>query len=292
MERKIPKKYYKEQEVKNELKKLQTELGLPSIPKICDELVVDLEKYKSNNYCGLKIEHRFINNNKFKRSESQLRNDYFKYKSIGLLNEEKNVPEPKTLKNGTLNIEYKRLESQSINCKNLLDSMNLEIDKLNFQFTNPKYAGTIDVIALDNNIKTKVKNKKRVLIQLVTTGLLNDKYKSNGWHNETLADKNELTIKAIHLKMLAKYEFGIEDIPFYYFVFSNKNEWEYKAFEICVDKNTISQYYNSLKNVKYYLDEQINNWSALPLYKSCINCELNFTCHKSQDFAEINKIYI
>lgn len=291
-ENKIPKKHYIELEKKNQLKQLQTELILPSIPKLSDELIVKLEKYKQKKYCGLLIEHKYINKLKIIDKELKQLENYFKYKTIGIIPESNIIPVAKTLKNGNINIDYKRIDSQIINFDSLFKSMRLEIEKVNFSFTNPKFMGSIDIVAIDNNIKSKVISKKRVLIQLVTTSLINDKYKNKGWHLDNLAGKNEITIKAIHLKLLAKYEWGISDIPFYYFVFSNKNEWEYKVFEICVDSNTVLDYYNSLKNVKYYLNEQINNWTALPIYKKCISCQLNTTCNKAQNIAEINKIYI
>ena len=288
--KKIPNKYYKEQEKRNELKKKQISLNLPSIPKLSDDLVIDLQEYKKQEHCGLVIEHKYFNKESIPLTDNQVLESYFKYKTTGIkLNDV--IPEPKLLKNGNLSIDYKRIESQINNYNTLMKSLQFEVDKINFQFTNPKFAGTIDIVALDNKIKTKVKNKKRVLISLKTTGLINDKWKKTGWHQETLADKNNITIKAIHFKLLAKYEWGI-DVPFYFFVFSNKNEWEHKVFEICVDENTITEYYNSLKNVKYYLDEQINKWIAYPKYKHCFNCQLNPICGQAQTVAEINKIYI
>ena len=289
-QKKIPNKYYTEQEKKNELKQLQTTLQLPSIPKLSDSLVIDLKQYKNNEFCGLLIEKKYFDKEELKNSESEELENYFKYKCVGLKYNEIN-PEPKLLKNGNLSIDYKRIEKQVENFKNLFKSLQFTIDKINYKFTNPKFDGTIDIVAIDNKIKTKVKNKQRVLIQLKITGLINDKWKSTGWHEETIAEKTNHTIKAIHLKMLAKYEWGF-DVPFYYFVFSNKNEWEHKVYKINVDENTISDYFNSLKSVKLYLDEQINNWQQKATYKRCFNCKLNTLCNSALSVAEINDVYI
>ena len=54
--------------------------------------------------------------------------------------------------------------------------------------------------------------------------------------------------------MLAKYEWGIEDIPFYFMVFSNKNEVECKIFEIIIDEATKFQHYQNLENIKKYYE--------------------------------------
>ena len=159
-ERKIPNKYYKEQEKRNELKQKQISLNLPSIPKLSDELVIDLEQYKKQEFCGLIIEHKYFNKESLPFTETEQVESYFKYKTVGIKTNDI-TPKPKLLKNGNLSIDYKRIESQVENYKTLIKSLQFEVDKINYTFTNPKFSGTIDIVALDNKIKTKVKNKKR-----------------------------------------------------------------------------------------------------------------------------------
>ena len=111
------------------------------------------------------------------------------------------------------------MNKQKENFDRIMKSYNLEIEKTGFAFTNPKYSGIADIIALDNNVKSKDVNKKRVIIDLKTSGLINDKWSPYGWANESIEEKWDLLIQAVHYKMLAKYEWGIEDIPFYFMVF-------------------------------------------------------------------------
>ena len=60
MTRKIPQAHYKEKEKRNEEKNKQTQLPLPSIPKISQSLIKSLYKYKMGEECGLKIHASYI----------------------------------------------------------------------------------------------------------------------------------------------------------------------------------------------------------------------------------------
>ena len=157
------------------------------------------------------------------------------------------------------------MDKQSENFKNTMKRLNFSIEQTSFDFTNPKYSGCVDVLAHNNNIKSVVNNKKRIIISLQTTTLINDNVDENGWDDEAIGQKDNLLLKAIHYKMLANYEWGIEDIPFYYMVFSTKNDWEYKVFKINVDVSTYKHHYSNLLNIKEYLDAQIKiGWQGKP----------------------------
>ena len=148
-----------------------------------------------------------------------------------------------------------------------------------------------DIIALDNNIKSKDINKKRIIIDIKTSGLINDKWSPYGWADESIEEKWDLLIQAVHYKMLAKYEWGIEDIPFYFFVFSNKNDVECKIFEINVDESTKFQHYNNLETIKKYLDNCIaEGWKAKPELMRCSVCPMNSTCLYQLEVPKIQKV--
>jgi len=293
---KIPKKAYKEKEKRNNLKKTQSELDLNNIsPKISDLLVKDLYKYKLQEECGLRIESRFITKDvKFPTTELQDLHNYFYFHSTGKCVVDNVKPEPILLKTGKPSIEYVRINSQIENFKLLMSRMNFSIEQTRFEFTNPKFSGLADIVAHDNNIKSKDIMKKRVIIDLSTTSLLNDKWSSNGWGDENFEEKEELLLKAIHLKLLAKYEWGIEDIPFYYFVFSNKNNWEYKVFKINVFKETLQEHYSNLLNIKKFLDYTMKNgWIAYPNYSVCRECPLSISsCNFATDIPKIQEVKI
>jgi hypothetical protein len=293
MAKKLPKSHYKEKEKRNKEKKKQTKLPLPSIPKISQSLIKSLYKYKMDDECGLKIEKSYFENVNFPSSDAQELGNYFEYMATNQLPRDNHIPEAKLLKSGKPTLPYARMDKQVENFKYLMKRLNFTIEQTGFSFTNPKYSGITDIIAHDNNIKSKVKNKKRIIIDLKTSGLLNDKWSEYGWHDESIEEKDGLLLQAIHYKMLANYEWGIEDIPFYFMVFSTKNDWEYKVFKVNVDVSTYQLHYSNLINIKEYLDKQIKvGWKAKPSLSRCNSCPLNFSCVSSVDIPTIQEVYI
>ena len=188
---------------------------------------------------------------------------------------------------------YIRMTKQKENYERIMKAYNLKVEHKGFVFTNPKYSGIADIIALDNNIKSKDKNKQRVIIDLKTSGLINDKWSPYGWADESIEEKWDLLIQAVHYKLLAKYEWGIEDIPFYFMVFSNKNEIEHKIFEINIDEATRVQHFQNLEKVKKYLDKCMKEgWKAKPELMRCNSCPMNDACLYQLEVPKIQKVYV
>lgn len=293
MERQMTKKAYKEKEKRNEAKKLQTEMLLPKIPKISQSLIKALYKYKIGDECGLRIQANYIDGVNFTSSDAQQLGNYFEYVATGQLPRNNEIPQPKLLKSGAYSTDYERMNKQVENFKNIMGYLNFSIEQTGFKFTNSKYDGTLDILAHDNSIKSKDINKKRIIIDLKSTGLINDKWSEYGWATESIEEKESLMLQAIHYKMLAKWEWGIEDIPFYFLVFSTKNDWEYKIFKINVDETTMAIHLNNLKTIKTYLDFVIKDgFKAKPKYETCRNCELAITCSSFLSHPPINEVTI
>lgn len=284
--RKLTKKQFKEKEKRNEAKKQQIELALPKIPKLSQSLVKALYNYKTHKECGLKIEKQYVEGVNFPSTEVQELGNYFEYICTGALPRDKHIPEPKLLKSGSMTIGYERMHKQKENFERMMEHYKFKIEKTGFSFTNPKFSGVADVIALNED-------KQRVIIDIKTTGLINDKWSEYGWADESIEEKWNLNVQAVHYKMLAKYEWGIEDIPFYFMVFSNKNENECKIFEIIVDEDTRWQHYQNLKNIKIYLDDILKNgWEAKPELMRCKKCPLEASCLYAVNVPNLQKIYI
>lgn len=290
--RKMTKKAFKEKEKRNEAKKCQMELGLPKTPKISEKLIKALFKYKNGDECGLRINAEFVEGNtKFPNTEEEDLLDYFKYQAINKMPELNVIPQIKRLKNGNPSIEYARIDKHCLNLSKMLSRMNLEIEKTSFAFTNPKYEGVCDIVALNHKIKSKDLNKKRIIIDLNVSSSINDKV--YGWGNDNLHERWDITLKAIHYKMMAKYEWGIEDIPFYFMVFSLKNDWEFKVISIRVEEETLKTHYNNLKNIKLFLDETMKvGFTPFPNYSVCKDCPLETTCSSAEDIPQVIDLHI
>ena len=289
MTKKLSKKAYKENSKRNEARKLQSELLLPKIPKISLELVYWLHKYKTNKECGIKLENKFFNHVPFDVSDKkELLSKYFIQSAL----ESTNKNEAKVYLKSIYPNHYENLqiivESQLINFNHFIGLHKMEIESKYFQFTNPKFDGTIDLVLLDNRKKTIVPEKKRILVKLIYT----DKIDTD-WSNDILESDYNRLVEPLHYKMLANWEWGIDDIPFYYFVFSNKDKHQYKVFCVNSFSDTIKQHYSTMINVKEYLDEQIIlGFKAKATIKNCVNCTIKDTCKHYTDTPKIETINI
>ena len=299
MKRKLTKAQFKAKEEKIEQKKLVEEnqqklaMDVDTIPKISQSLVKSLFKYKTNDECGLVLQHQYIKGKSLPSSDAQELGNYFEYICTGALPRDKHIPEEKVLKSGKPAIAYERMNKQKENFELMMQHYGFEIEKVGHSFTNPKYSGVADIIAIDTKIKSKDKYKRRVIIDLKTTGFINNKWEDWGWHNDSIEEKWNLNIQAIQYKILAKFEWGIEDIPFYFFVFSNTNAEECKIFEIIVDDATRYQHIQNLEKAKVYLDEQLKiGLKPKPELIRCSKCGLRDTCLYKANVPHIQKVYI
>ena len=294
MKRKLTKKQFKEKEQRLAKKKeanknvQELDLVIPRIPKISQSLIKALAKYRNDEECGLIIDHIYIKGQWLPSSKAQELGNYFEYICTGGLPRDKHIPEPVLLKSGKPSIDYARMDKQKENFEAMMYEYGFEIEHTGYEFTNPKYSGIADIIAKDVNNKNQ-----RVIIDIKTSGLINDKWSPYGWADESIEEKWDLLLQAIHYKMLAKYEWGIEDIPFYFFVFSTKNENDCKAFEIIVDESTRFQHTNNLANIKTYLDSQLENgFKPKPKYSRCQSCGLADTCLHKVNVPIPQKVFI
>jgi len=148
--------------------------------------------------CGLRIQAQYIDGIDFPSSEAQQLGNYFEYTATGQLPRDKQIPQPKLLKSGAFATDYERINKQVDNFKNVMKHLNFSVEQTGFKFTHKLYDGTLDILAHDNNIKSKDINKKRIIIDLKSTGLINDKWSEFGWADESIEEKDSLMIQAIH----------------------------------------------------------------------------------------------
>jgi hypothetical protein len=293
--RKIPKltkAQLKKREQRNEEKKKQTELALPKIPKISQSLYKSLTKYRNGLECGLVLEEAYVNGKWFPSTPAQELGNYFEYICTGSLPRDGHIPEAKLVYKGKPNekmaTDYARMHKQKENFDRIMVEMGFTIEHTGFAFTNNKFSGIADIIAKDVD-------GNRVIIDVKSSGLINDKWTDYGWADESIELKDELMIQAIHYKMLAQWEWQKDDVPFYFMVFSTKNDVDCKVFEIIVEESRFASHYAQLLGAKNFLHETIQRgWNAKPEMKRCASCPLaqDRTCIFSVDTPKLQKVYI
>jgi hypothetical protein len=122
-------------------------------------------------------------------------------------------------------------------------------------------------------------NGNRVFIDLKYSALINDKWSETGWATETLSDKRKLMVQGIHYKLLAKESMGIENIPFYYFVFSSTNPKDAKIILQNVDDDKIEKHRLDVNVIRDLFQKELKRGlKPRPSYNKCNGCYLFENC--------------
>ena len=289
MAKKLSKRAYLENSKRNEARKLQSELPLPKIPKISVELTEWLHNYKLNKECGIKLKEKFFNGVPFESNDKMhLLSKFFIQSVLQSTYKGESKVYLKSIFPNHYNKIQNIVDSQIANFNHFLGLNKIEIEHKYFEFTNPKFDGTIDIVALDNKIKTIVPSKKRILIKLLFTNEFD-----SVWSFENVRDNYGKQVEPLHHKMLANWEWGIDNIPFYYFIFSSKSEYEYRVIHIDSLSDTITHHYSIMSNVKEYLDNQIVlGFKPKATITNCSQCTIKETCKHKTEIPTIQTIKI
>ena len=221
----------------------------------------------------------------FPSTDAQELGNYFEFICTGSKARDGHTPEQKMLKSGKVATDYLRMDTHKYTFIRIINKYGFKITDVDFHFDHPKFSGIADIIAKD-------KDGKRVIIDIKSSGLINDKYNEFGWGNEGIEQKDKLLVQAVHYKILAKNEWGIENMPFYFFIFSTKNETDCKIFEIQCDADTLLLHENNFNNaIGFFKQENEKGWEAKPELKRCGKCPLKEKCEHFTDVPQIQKIY-
>ena len=133
---------------------------------------------------------------------------------------------------------------------------------------------------------------KKVIIDLKYSGLIDDKWNELGWETESLPMKDSLMIQGVHYKILAKDILGIEDIPFYYFIFNSKDPTDMKIIKQNVDGDKFFFHRTAIQQVKDQIEKEIyNGFKAYPDYRKCKDCPLNEKCKVKAEAPLITEVF-
>jgi CRISPR/Cas system-associated exonuclease Cas4 (RecB family) len=254
--------------------------------KISQSLMKTLFNYKIKEECGLVLKAKYIDGKSFPSSPAMELGNYFEYICTGALTRDGRTPVAETLKSGKLTTPYERINKQKETFDAIMKEYDFEIKHKGYVFQKSKYSGIADIIAYD-----KI-NKRNIIIDIKTSGLINDKWSNYGWHEDSIENKDELLIQAVHYKMLYEEEFGEANVPFYFFVFSTQNDWEAKIFEIEVSETSIHTHKLNLINAEAFFEsEHKNGWKAYPSYEKCKFCPLKDECTSALSVPKAKKVY-
>lgn len=251
--------------------------------KISQSLMKSLFSYKIGEKCGKQIEAQYIHGVEFGGSDIQELGNYFEYICTGSLARDGHTPEPELTQKGQPTSKYKIMQEQKLNFDNIMEEYGFTKICIDYNFVHDKYSGIADMIA--------ERNGQQVIIDIKTTGLINDKWNDFGWHNDFIAKNENLMIQAKHYKMLAELEWGIKNIPFYFFVFSNTNSIDHKVFQVSCSDESLEQHKRNCEGAELMLDSFIENgFIAIPEYSECIKCPIKDNCNSFTNVTQIIEI--
>jgi len=252
--------------------------------KISQSIIKTLSKYKNDAICGKKFEAMYLKGESMPPTPPMQLGNWFEYTATGQLPRDGNIPEPKVLKSGKLGVDYVRMESQVANYKKMIAENGFEVINTGHVFTKNEYAtGISDVMAK--------KDGRLCIIDIKTSGLLDDRWNDMGWELESLPDKHNLMIQAVQYTLLAEEEFK-EEVDFYFAVFSTKNEHDCLLIRVNIDDTSKQQHLVGILKAHKELESlKKRGFKPSKKYRECAKCFLRETCEFAQKTPEINEIY-
>jgi hypothetical protein len=237
--------------------------------------------------CGVYFKARYIDKIPIleEPSASMKEGIYFEYLCTGGLPRDGSVPIAETTLKGVPTTAYKRTIDAAMLFKKIVEHYNIEILKVGYVLSNDDMNGIIDIWAKWGD--------KECIIDLKYSGLIDDKWSEFGWDNESLPNKDSLMIQGVQYKILVQDILGIEDVPFYYFIFNSKDPTDMKIIEQVVDPERFEIHRHSVQGAKRKLQELIDKdgFKPLPSYRICKECPLYENCNFRHEYPEIIKIY-
>jgi hypothetical protein len=220
--------------------------------------------------------------------------NWFEWKATGQLPRNGEEPKAETLKSGELSVGYRRLEKQLEHYHNIIKAYGIEIIETGYSFDkHPTANGIADIIGMWDG--------KKVIIDIKTTGQIDNRWEKYGWGDEKFEnpdspDTQHLTIQAVQYKLLAKYEWGIDNIPFYFFVFSTTDENACKIFKVEVNPDLLEAHDKQIEQAYEFFNYKFIMKSssdlAIPQMSRCATCFLNKDCTEKIDVPIIKTIYV
>jgi hypothetical protein len=262
--------------------------------KISQSLLKELFDFKIKAQCGIKIVAKYVHNMQEEGTPAMEMGNWFEYQCTKQLPRDGHTPIADTLKSGELSAPYRKLEKQVENYERIIKAYDIDVLETGYVFEkHPKASGIADIIAQWDG--------RKVIIDAKTTAHIDNRWEKYGWGDEKFenpdsVESQHLTIQAVQYKLLAKYEWGIEDMPFYFFVFSTTDEYSCKIFEVEVNPDRLDMHDEQISKAYEYFNRsfQFKTESELanPEMKRCATCFLKENCSEKIDVPIIKTIQV
>lgn len=260
---------------------------------ISQSLIKDWWDYKEEKFCGLLFEAIHIfKTAQIKETEPMLIGKRFEYECIGSLNRDESKPGLVLTKYRKPVTKMKYILEQVIPFTNALKKYKVTDIKINqkLKYDDGKYfiSAYPDMICKMDGVLS--------LIDIKTTSMLGSKsikYEDYGFDVETLPGKKKLTIQAIHYKYASIETLHVENIPFYWWIYSTTGSGDALFIEAVISQKLLAGHINIMDEVYSELTDDLSiGLRSYPSVKLCRNCPLFDSCKDKTVVPEIEKVVI
>lgn len=262
-------------------------------PNLSQSLLKAYLDYYDDNVkgCGLALHKQYFEKIPTPQSDTQKLGTYFEYMATGYCHDKDNPPQPEMVYKGTakekMAADYERATQSAALYQSIIKTHNIEIISYGEYMNYDGASGISDIRAKWNG--------EECIIDLKYTALFDDKFNEYGWHTESLVYKSKLLLQPIHYKYLIRKLHGIENIPFYFFIFSSKDAEKVKIIKTTIQEEHITLHEDvTVSKMKSYINYHFKNPEALearPTYLRCKECAFNEGCDKKTTVPLIEEIY-
>jgi hypothetical protein len=210
--------------------------------------------------------------------------------STGSLPRDGKIPVANVIYKGTakqrLDDKYQKAMDSALFFKKIIQHYEIEIIETGKIVTQDGMTGILDIYGKWNN--------RHSIIDTKYSGLLYDRWNELGWHLDSLPEKHNLMLQPVQYKILMSLELGIliDEIDFYFFVFSSSNPNDAKIIKVVNDEATIRQHHLAIANVKKQLEKPLDKvFRAKPELLRCMDCGIKDNCQYRIEIPPIVEIY-
>ena len=288
---------------------------------ISQSLLKSLLDYRNGKECGLIFKAKYIDGryDLFPPSDAQNLGAWFEYMATGSVPKNGVVPKAEYMKRGKdengnpeLTADYRLMREHLDNFKKFMEHYSLDIirvgEDIKVLYPNSLedygeevyLTGTLDVRAIagkdiyakynETPVLVALKNQE-VIIDIKTTGLLDDKWNDYGWEINNLSNKIKLVTQPVHYKFIEYLKIG-QDMPFLFILFNSKNSKDARIIDFKIDVSSFEEH-------KAFIESGIENmlylkkygFKALPSLEKCSKCPLNSDCKYKAEISPITVFY-
>ena len=251
-----------------------------------------LDYYDENvNSCGLALRKQFFDKIPIEQGDSQKLGSYFEYVATGYCHDPLNPPQADMVYKGTpkekLSADYERAYKSALLYKDIIEKHNIEILSYGEYLNHEDCSGILDIRANWMG--------EECIIDLKYTALFDDKWSEYGWHIDKLQSSYKQLLQPIHYKYLMRKIKGVENMPFYFFIFSSKEVEKVKIIKANIQEEHLNLHDSiTIEKMKKYISFHYNNLDELkakPSYVRCKSCPYFNICDEKAEIPLIEEIY-